>query len=111
MKIFTGTVVSNKMQKTSTVAVTRMVAHPVYKKRVKKTRKYQVHDEIGHKVGDTVMFTACAPLSKSKKWAIYDGSKTKAVKASAPAKAEKVKKVAVKVEKKVTKKAQPKSKK
>lgn len=111
MKIFTGTVVSTKMLKTSTVAVTRMVAHPVYKKRVKKTRKYQVHDEVGHKVGDTVMFTACAPFSKSKKWAIYEGGKSKSVKAASGPKEEKPKKVAVKTEKKVAKKAEAKSKK
>ncbi len=77
MKVFTGTVIATKMAKTATVALTRVVAHPVYKKPVKKTRKYQVHDEIGVKVGDSVHFVACAPISKSKKWKILNvvGSK------------------------------------
>lgn len=82
MKVFTGTVIATKMAKTATVALTRVVAHPVYKKPVKKTRKYQVHDEIGVKVGDNVHFVACAPISKSKKWIILDvvGAKPQAEK-------------------------------
>lgn len=91
MKILTGVITSTKMAKTATVSVTRFVAHPIYKKRVKQTKKYQVHDEAGHKVGDIVDFVACAPVSKSKKWKIVENvqpvvKETKEVKAK-PAKA------------------------
>lgn len=72
MKIFTGKVIGTKMQKTATVEVVRMLAHPMYGKLVKKTRKYQVHDEIGTTVGDTVKFVACRPISKLKKWKILE---------------------------------------
>lgn len=70
MKIFTGKVISTKMAKTATVEVERNIAHPVYGKRMKRTKKYQVHDELGVKVGDTVHFVACRPVSKLKKWKI-----------------------------------------
>lgn len=70
MKTFKGRVVSTKQQKTATVAVTRIVVHPVYKKRYKRTKKYQVHDELGVKEGDTVTFSASRPYSKLKRWKI-----------------------------------------
>lgn len=70
MKIFKGKVISTKMAKTATVAVERMVVHPIYKKRFRRVRKYHVHDEIGTKVGDTVKFVAAKPESKLKKWKI-----------------------------------------
>jgi len=72
MKIITGTVTSTKMAKTATVTVIRFVAHPLYKKRMKRVKKYQVHDEVGHSVGEIVDFVACAPISKSKKWKIVE---------------------------------------
>ena len=72
MKIFTGRVISKKMEKTATVAVERVVIHPVYKKRVKKVKKYQVHDEFGTEVGQTIKFSASKPFSKTKKWKIID---------------------------------------
>lgn len=72
MKIFTGQVISTNIPKTAKVMVTRVVAHPVYKKRVKKTKKFLVHDEIGAEVGQNVRFVACAPLSKMKKWKIIE---------------------------------------
>ncbi len=72
MKVFIGTVTGTKMAKTATVSVQRIVAHPLYKKRLKKIRKYQVHDEIGTKVGDRVKFVACAPVSKMKRWKITE---------------------------------------
>lgn len=71
MKIFTGKVVAKKMQKTATVEVERMVVHPLYGKRYKRAQKYQVHDEVGVKIGDNVKFVACKPISKSKKWRIF----------------------------------------
>lgn len=72
MKIFTGKVISKKMQKTATVAVERIVVHPLYKKRLKRTKKYQVHDELGVEVGQTVKFVASKPYSKLKKWKIIE---------------------------------------
>lgn len=72
MKIFTGQVISTKMSKTATVAVERIVVHPMYKKRLKKIKKYHVHDELGVKVGDKVSFAACKPVSKLKKWKIIE---------------------------------------
>ena len=72
MKIFTGKVISNKMQKTATVAVERTVVHPLYKKRFRKIRKYHVHDELGSKVGQMVKFAASKPQSKLKKWKVLE---------------------------------------
>jgi len=70
MKIFKGKVVSTKMAKTATVLVERIIVHPIYKKRFKRARKFQVHDELGVKVGDRVSFAATRPISKLKKWKI-----------------------------------------
>lgn len=75
MKIFTGKVISKKMQKTATVAVERMVVHPVYKKRIKRIKKYQVHDETGAEVGQVVKFMASKPYSKTKKWKTVEAKK------------------------------------
>lgn len=82
MKIFTGKVIGTKMARTATVEVVRMMAHPIYGKRVKRTKKYQVHDELGAKVGDTVRFVATAPISKLKRWKVIEivGSKKEAKK-------------------------------
>ncbi|MBP7119286.1 30S ribosomal protein S17 [Candidatus Woesebacteria bacterium] len=82
MKIFSGRVVSTKMAKTATVAVDRFVMHPIYKKRMKRTVKYQVHDEVGVKVGDYVKFAACAPVSRTKRWQIVVDVKKTPVKAT-----------------------------
>lgn len=72
MKILTGKVIAKKMAKTATVAVAKMVVHPLYKKRFKKVKKYHVHDEVGVKKGQLVKFVACRPYSKLKKWKIVD---------------------------------------
>jgi len=72
MKIFTGKVISTKMQKTATVDIVRVVIHPVYKKRYKINKKYHVHNEIGAKTGDTVRFKASKPYSKLKKWKLIE---------------------------------------
>lgn len=72
MKIFTGRVLATKMAKTATVAVERVVIHPLYKKRTRRDTKYQVHDEIAVKVGDVVKFAASRPYSKTKKWKIIE---------------------------------------
>jgi small subunit ribosomal protein S17 len=77
MKIFTGKVTGKKMTNTATVAVERVIIHPLYKKRFRRDTKYQVHDEASSKVGDVVKFVASKPYSKTKKWKILEivGSK------------------------------------
>ena len=70
MKQFRGKVVGTKMTKTATVLVERRKVHPLYQKSVKRTKKYQVHDELGVKVGDEVLFVETRPISKTKKWKI-----------------------------------------
>ena len=72
MKIFIGQVVSKKMEKTATVVVERVVIHPIYQKRFKRTKKYHVHDELGTDIGDTVKFSASKPYSKLKRWKIVE---------------------------------------
>jgi small subunit ribosomal protein S17 len=72
MKVYKGKVVSNKMSKTATVEVVRIVAHPIYKKRYKRSKTYHVHDEIGSSVGQTVKFIDCKPVSKLKKWKVIE---------------------------------------
>ncbi len=62
-----GVVVSNKMDKTGVVAITRKVAHPIYKKVVIKTSKFKFHDEKNEcNIGDTVEIVETRPLSKDK---------------------------------------------
>lgn len=80
MKVYKGKVISIKMQKTATVVVERIVAHPLYKKRYKRTKKYHVHDELGVKVGDAVIFAASRPYSKLKRWKIIEVEKDKRTK-------------------------------
>lgn len=72
-KVYTGKVVSDKMDKTVVVAVTRLYQHPVYKKTVKKVTKFKVHDENNRcKIGDTVSISETRPLSKGKRWSVLD---------------------------------------
>ncbi len=72
MKIFTGKVISIKMSKTATVAVERVVVHPLYKKRVRRIKKYHVHNEGEVSIGETVKFVATKPYSKLKRWKIVE---------------------------------------
>ncbi|MFN4284151.1 MAG: 30S ribosomal protein S17 [Alphaproteobacteria bacterium] len=73
-RILTGTVVSDKMDKTVTVLVERRVAHPVYKKFIKQSKKYAAHDETNAcKIGDTVRIRECRPLSKNKRFEVITG--------------------------------------
>ena len=70
-RILQGVVVSDKQDKTVVVSVERQVMHPVYKKFVKKSKKYAAHDENNQfKVGDTVRIQECAPVSKNKTWTV-----------------------------------------
>jgi len=68
-RLLSGTVVSDKMDKTAVVKVSTKVKHPTYKKFVKKSKKYKVHDvENQCSVGDRVQITECRPISKDKCW-------------------------------------------
>ena len=68
-----GKVVSNKMQKTITVAVDRKVKHPIYGKFVNKTTKFKAHDEENTAgIGDTVRIMETRPLSKDKRWRLIE---------------------------------------
>ena len=68
-KVFTGLVVSDKMDKTVVVKITTKVLHPLYKKYVTKSVKYKAHDENNDaKAGDTVRIIECRPISKEKCW-------------------------------------------
>ena len=68
-----GRVVSNKMDKTITVAVERKVKHPIYGKFIKRTTKLHAHDETNQcNEGDVVTVRECRPLSKSKTWMLVD---------------------------------------
>ncbi|BDQ04378.1 30S ribosomal protein S17 [Ignavibacterium sp.] len=68
-----GIVVSNKMDKTITVAIERRVAHPIYKKYFKKTTKLMAHDEKREcSVGDKVKIMETRPLSKRKRWRLVE---------------------------------------
>ena len=68
-RILQGTVVSDKMDKTIVVKVERRVMHPVYKKFVRKSKKYHAHDEKNvFKTGDRVEIQESAPISKLKRW-------------------------------------------
>ena len=69
----TGVVVSDKMDKTVTVLVERQFAHPLYKKIVKKSKKFLAHDENNDcKVGDVVKIVESRPLSRRKRWRVIE---------------------------------------
>lgn len=67
-----GKVVSTKMDKTVIVEVERLVIHPIYKKRVKKTNRFAAHNEIDLKLGDTVEIIQTKPYSKTKKYKVLN---------------------------------------
>ena len=68
-KTITGTVVSNKMDKTVVVSVERKFIHPTFKKVVKQTKKFRCHDEKNEcSVGDFISMREVRPLSKTKRW-------------------------------------------
>ena len=78
LRELSGVVVSDKANKTITVLVERRVMHPVYKKFVKRAKKYHAHDEDNRcKVGDKVRIVECRPISKSKSWRVVtEGAET-----------------------------------
>lgn len=70
-KTMTGIVVSDKMDKTVVVSVQSYTQHPIYKKIVKRTKKYKAHDEENTcKTGDRVKIMETRPLSKEKRWRV-----------------------------------------
>jgi small subunit ribosomal protein S17 len=72
-KTKTGIVISDKREKTVTVAIELQFPHPKYKKIVKKTRKLHAHDDkFESKVGDTVKIMETKPYSKSKRWRVTE---------------------------------------
>ena len=72
-RVLTGRVTSDKMDKTITVLVSRRVMHPLYKKFIRRSKKYAAHDEANVCVeGDTVRIIECPPISKRKTWMLLE---------------------------------------
>jgi len=70
-RVMQGVVVSDKMDKTIVVKVERRVMHSLYKKFIRRSKKYSAHDETNDcKVGDMVRIQECRPLSKNKCWEV-----------------------------------------
>lgn len=68
-RTFRGEVISCKMNQTAVAKVDRVKKHPKYGKRYRVSRKYKVHDERNEcRVGQTILFEECRPLSKEKRW-------------------------------------------
>ena len=69
LRIQTGSVVSDKMDKSAVVLIERRVKHPIYGKFMRKSTKLHIHDENNEcAVGDTVQISECRPISKTKSW-------------------------------------------
>ena len=72
-QVLTGTVVSDKMDKTIVVKVERTVMHRLYQRYVKRTSKFTAHDEANEcRTGDRVTITSSRPLSKRKRWRVKE---------------------------------------
>ena len=69
-KVFTGLVVSDKMQKTVVVAVEIPKRHPIYGKEIKNTQKFMAHNEVSARLGDKVTIQESRPLSRHKTWVV-----------------------------------------
>lgn len=68
-RILKGKVISDKAEKTVTILVELRLMHPVYKKIIRKSKKYSAHDPQNHfKVGDVIQIIESRPISKTKKW-------------------------------------------
>jgi small subunit ribosomal protein S17 len=84
-RILQGTVVGDKGDKTISVLVVRRFRHPIYKKYIRRSKKYAAHDENNScKIGDVVAIIESAPISKRKRWTLVE--KPAEVKAKAPKK-------------------------
>ena len=72
-KLRTGVVVGDRADKTVTVLVERRLAHPLYGKQIKRSKRYHAHDEDNEcRVGDTVSIMETRPLSKTKRWRVVE---------------------------------------
>jgi small subunit ribosomal protein S17 len=72
-KVRVGKVVSDKMDKTAVVTIDRLIKHPTYKRYIRRTKKYVIHDEENQcRVGDIVRFMETRPLSKTKRWRLLE---------------------------------------
>ena len=72
-RVLSGRVTSDKMNKTITVLVERQVMHPLYKKFIRRSKKYAAHDEANVcKVGDAVRIEECRPISARKTWLLIE---------------------------------------
>jgi small subunit ribosomal protein S17 len=72
-RVLTGTVVSDKTDKTVVVKVERRVTHPLYGKIIRRSKKYHAHDEANaYREGETVRIEECAPISKLKTWKVVE---------------------------------------
>ncbi|MEZ5690583.1 MAG: 30S ribosomal protein S17 [Rickettsiales bacterium] len=70
-RVLQGVVVSDKAEKTVTVLVERRVSHPLYKKTIRRSKKYAAHDEKNQfKIGDKVQIEESVPVSKTKSWRV-----------------------------------------
>ena len=70
-RVLQGVVVSDKNDKTIVVEVERRFTHPLFKKTVRRSKKYHAHDEANaHKIGDKVWIEESAPISKNKRWVV-----------------------------------------
>lgn len=70
-RILQGVVVSDKNEKTVVVKVERRFSHPLLRKTVRRSKRYQAHDESNQlKIGESVSIQECAPISKSKRWMV-----------------------------------------
>ena len=75
-RVLQGVVVSDKNDKTVVVEVERRYTHPLFKKTVRRTKKYHAHDEKNSfKIGDRVEIVESAPISKNKRWMVFDRSR------------------------------------
>ena len=74
-KLLSGKVVSSKSNKSIVVEVTRRVKHKLYKKIIKRVKRYHAHDEANvYKIGDNVTIQETKPISKMKSWITYNSS-------------------------------------
>ena len=72
-RVMQGMVTSDSSDKTITVKVERRIMHPVYKKFIRRSKKFAAHDENNiSKIGDVVRIRECAPISKTKKWELVN---------------------------------------
>ncbi len=72
-RVLTGTVVSDKMNKTVVVRIDRRVMHPLYKKIITSSKKYAAHDETDRaSIGDTVRIRECRPISHNKRFEVIE---------------------------------------